>query len=286
MKLVFIGATGMLGKPVAKKLLEAGYDVTVFARDVIKTQRFFTRSKVIKGDVFDKESLLNAFTDKDVVYMNLSVAQNSKEKELQPEREGVKNIIEVAKQQGIKRLIYLSSLIKNYQGMNGFDWWAFELKQKAVAAIKSSGLTYTIFYPSTFMETFPYQMIRGSKIMMPGNSVAPMWFIAAEDFAKQVARSFEIAGNENKEYTIQGLEPFTFGEAAKLMIENYKKKKLKIIKAPIGLIKFLGKFNAKMNYGATICEALNNYPEKFESGETWKELGKPVISLKDYASAF
>ena len=118
--------------------------------------------------------------------------------------------------------------------------------------------------------------------MMLGDSVAPMWFIAAEDFAKQVAIALQFNGN--KEYVIQGLEPFTFDEAAKVMTGNSKKKKLKIIKAPIGLIRFFGKFNARMNYGARICEALNKYPEKFESEETWKELGKPVISLKDFAS--
>ncbi len=32
-----------------------------------------------------------------------------------------------------------------------------------------------------------------------------------------------------------------------------------------------------------IIEALNNYPEKFEAQSTWNELGKPSITLKDFA---
>jgi nucleoside-diphosphate-sugar epimerase len=62
----------------------------------------------------------------EIVYLNLSVAQSSKKNEPQPEREGINNIIEAAKKTGIKRIVYLSSLIKNYEGLNGFSWWHFK----------------------------------------------------------------------------------------------------------------------------------------------------------------
>ena len=89
MKILFIGATGMLGKPVAKELINSGFDVTLLARDIDKTAALFSGSKIIKGDVFDKASLNAAFTGMDAVYCNLSVLQTSKEKDLQPEREGI-----------------------------------------------------------------------------------------------------------------------------------------------------------------------------------------------------
>ena len=282
-KVLFIGATGMLGKPVAASLIKAGFRVTLFGRDVNKIRSLFPDVTILQGDVFDKESLVKAMQGQEIVYMNLSVAQQSKQKDLQPEREGVENIIAAAKKTGIKRLACLSSLVHLYNGMNGFKWWAFNIKQSAVAGIKASGIPYTIFYPSTFMETYPFQMMRGNKIAMLGNSLMPMWFIAAEDYGKQVARSFEIAGNENKEYTIQGPEPFTFDEANKIFTDNYSRAKLKTMKAPTGIMKFLGNFNQKFNYAWHICEALNKYPEKFESEQTWKELGKPVITLTRYA---
>jgi uncharacterized protein YbjT (DUF2867 family) len=285
MKILFIGATGMLGKPVAAQLLQSGFDVTLLARDTAKAQALFTQAKVIQGDVFDKSTLANAFDQMDAVYMNLSVEQSSKEKDLHAEREGIENILLAAKEKGIKRLSYLSSLVHFYEGMNGFSWWAFRNKLSAVDKIKASGIPYTIFYPSTFMETFPYQMMQGKKIALLGKSEAPMWFIAAADYAKQVARSFEIPGTENKEYNIQGPEAFTFDEAAKIFINNYSKAKLSIMMLPIGLIKFFGNFVQKYNYGWHICEALNKYPEKFESQPTWNELGKPVTRLADYAKS-
>jgi uncharacterized protein YbjT (DUF2867 family) len=283
MKILFIGATGMLGQPVAKALTNAGHDVTIFGRNETKMKKLFPGPAIITGDVFDKNSLIEAMQSRQIVYMNLSVAQQSREKDRQPEREGVDNIIAAAKQVGIIRLVYLSSLLHFYNGMNGFNWWAFAIKQSAVERIKASGIPYTIFYPSTFMETFPYQMMRGNKVAMLGNSQMPMWFIAAEDYARQVVKSFTIAGNENKEYAIQGKDAYTFDEASKIFIANYTKAKLKTMKAPIGLVKFFGNFSQKLNYGWHICEALNKYPEKFESEQTWKELGTPEINLATYA---
>lgn len=285
MKILVIGATGMLGKPVAKELIAAGFDVTLLVRNPDKIRQEFPQVNLVKGDVFDKQSLLSAFSGMDAVYCNLSVSQNSSVKEPQPEREGIDNILAAAKETGVKRLAYLSSLVHHYEGMNGFHWWAFQLKLEAVRKIKSSGIPYSIFYPSTFMETFPYQMKQGKKIAMLGTSVAPMWFIAAADYARQVSRSFSLQGGENKEYIIQGPVAYTFDEAAEIFISNYKKEKLKIMKAPIGMLKFLGSFNRKFNYAWHICEALNKYPEKFEAQSAWDELGKPETSLEVFSSS-
>jgi uncharacterized protein YbjT (DUF2867 family) len=284
-KILFIGATGMLGKPVALELLRAGFNLTLLGRDTEKLKRLFPNIPVIKGNIFDMESLDTAMADQEIVYCNLSVAQSSKKNEPQPEREGITNIIEAAKRADVKRLGYLSSLIKNYQGMNGFNWWSFDLKQSAVDRIKNSGLLYNVFYPSTFMETLNQQMMQGNRIILAGRSEYPMWFIAAKDYGMQVAWALKKAGENSQEYPIQGPEPLTFDEASGIFIQNYKKANLKIIRTPLSPLKFLGMFNQKFNYGANIIEALNKYPEKFESEKTWQDLGKPNTTLAQYAAS-
>jgi uncharacterized protein YbjT (DUF2867 family) len=242
----------------------------------------FPHNRIIEGDVFDQDSLRDAFLGQDIVYLNLSIAQSSRMKELQPEREGIQNILAAAMRVKIQRIAYLSSLIKNYQGMQGFDWWALRIKNDALQKVKSSGIPYSIFYPSTFMETF-YNLVRGNTIYLVSGSRAPMWMIAADDYGRQISRAFEIATG-NQEFVFQGLNPYTWDEAARIIIETNKKKKLKIRKAPMGLIKFLGNFSGKINYAGKILTALNNYPEKFESEDTWKQLGKPEITLAEFAT--
>lgn len=283
-KILVIGGSGMLGKPTALELIRAGFDVSLFGRDVEKMQALFPNIPVFKGDVFDRQSLMKAMKGHKSIYVSLSVLPHSKKNERQPEKEGVENIVEAAKQSGINRIGYLSSLIKNYQGMNGFNWWAFDIKQNAVDRIKASGLNYSIFYPSTFMETIDKQMMQGNRVMLLGKSEVPMWFIAAKDYGIQVAWAFKKAGDQNQEYVMQGLEPFTADQAAKVFTENVKSK-LKIVQAPMTPVKLVGYFNQRMNYACNICEALNKYPEKFESEKAWTELGKPSITLADYASS-
>ena len=283
-KILFIGASGMLGRPVALELMRAGFVVTLLARDVEKMRKLFPNTPIVKGDVFDIASLEAAMAGQEIVYLNLSVAQSSKKSEPQPEREGINNIIEAAKNTNIKRIVYLSSLIKNYEGMNGFKWWAFQIKQAAVNAIKGSGLNYSIFYPSTFMECLDKQMLQGTRIMLAGKSEAPMWFIAGKDFGVQVAWALKKAGDSNQEYNVQGLEPYTSDEAAKVFIQNVKSN-IKVMRAPLAPLKYLGIFNQRMNYAYHICEALNKYPEKFESENTWNDLGKPSTTLADYVAS-
>ena len=120
--------------------------------------------------------------------------------------------------------------------------------------------------------------------MLVGKSEAPMWFVAGKDYGRQVAWALKKAGNENQEYPVQGSEPFTWDQAAKVFCDNYKVP-LKPMKAPLAPLKFLGFFNQRMNYTYHICEAMNKYPEKFESESAWNDLGKPTITLADYAAS-
>jgi hypothetical protein len=80
------------------------------------------------------------------------------------------------------------------------------------------------------------------------------------------------------------LEPFTFEEAAKIFCENFTSP-VKVMKAPLAPLKILGFLNQRINYAYHICDALNKYPEKFESENTWSDLGKPSTTLADYATS-
>lgn len=282
--ILVIGATGMLGKPVAKELVKAGFTVSALVRNPEKAKKELPANvKLIKGDISSEKDLVDAMKGQDAVYLSLSIKQNEKKSAFHSEGVGMRNIIKAAKQQNIKRIGYLSSLVMFYQGMNGFNWWVFELKHKAVEMIKESGIPFTIFYPSNFMESLSGMYKQGNILMLSGKSSYPMYFISAVDYGKQVAKSFSILSTENKEYVIQGIEAFTADDAVKLFKSHYKKQKLFISKAPLGMLKFFGKFNTKMNYGANIIDALNNYPEKFEAETTWKELGKPEMTIKKYS---
>lgn len=282
-KIVIFGSTGLLGKPATKALIDAGFEVTVMVRNENHAQKLFPKATIIKGDLKNEADIEKAIQGQEGIFLSLSIVQTERENEFHTEQEGLDTVIKVAKRQDIKRIAYLSSLVHLYQGMDGFDWWIFRIKQEAVRKIKESGIPYTIFYPSTFMESIIYQSRQGNMIAIGGKSEYPLYYIAAEDYARQVANSFKILTNESKDYVVQGTEGFTQDEAARFFVKHYTKEKLYVMWAPMFMLKIMGMFTQKFNYGYYIVTALNKYPEKFEAAQTWKELGKPVITLKTFA---
>lgn len=286
-KIALIGSTGLLGKPVAHALHEAGFTLTALVRNTERASRELPPgTELVNGDLKNAIDIAKTLQGCDALYLNLSVKKEERPSDWHTESDGLRLILDEVKKSSVKRIAIISSLVQRYQGMNNFHWWAFELKQHAVHMIKNSGIPYTIFYPSSFMENFYDNYKQGRVLVLAGKSEHKQYFIAGKDYGKQVARSFQLTQSENKEYTIQGPEGFTTDEACVEFKKYYQKEKLSIMKAPLGMLKIFGVVFQKMNYGYHIIEALNKYPEKFESENTWNELGKPEITLRAFAESY
>ena len=283
-KVACIGATGMLGKPVAVHLVQAGFSVSALVRNMKGSSTILPKEvNRIQGDIRNPEDVDRLLQGQDAVYISLSVPQTEKESAWHSETDGMKIILASAKRNSIQRIMVLSSLVQRYQGMNNFKWWVFDIKEQSNLMVKQSGIPYTIFYPSTFMESFLGKYKQGSRILISGKSEYPMYFISGEDFGKQVGKALQIQTSVNREYVIQGPEPILGDEAARIFVMHYKKEKLSVTSAPFGLLKFFANFSSTLKYGIHIIEALNRYPEKFESETAWQELGKPEMTLKQFA---
>ncbi|WP_080057102.1 SDR family oxidoreductase [Spirosoma aerolatum] len=286
MHIAIVGATGMLGQPVTRELIRAGFAVRLIARDVAKTKAMFPNVDVVSANLRNVDALHNALAGIDTVYLNLSIRQDEKQSDFHTEAEGLQNLIRAAQSTGIKRIGYLSSIIIRYQGMNGFRWWVFDVKQAAIELIKASGISYSIFYPSCFMDSLNGTQRAGRFILLVGRSGVKPMYIAASDYGRQVARAFQMGQDKrNQEYVIQGPEAITQHEAAERFIKAYKKEKLSLLTTPPILMKLGRLFSAQADYGYSITDALNNYPEVFESQKTWDDLGKPTTTIEQFAGS-
>jgi uncharacterized protein YbjT (DUF2867 family) len=92
------------------------------------------------------------------------------------------------------------------------DKWVLDVWRSAIARIKGSGIPYTIFCPTNFMETLPQRHMLGHTFVMTGWSHRRNWWIAGRDFGRQVARSFALPEAANREYAVQGPEPMSYDE--------------------------------------------------------------------------
>lgn len=281
-KVVVIGATGMLGLPVTRALAKAGFDVTAASRKPDDARAKLPAGiRADAGDVTSESSLAAAFAGADAVYVSLSITPAQTSKDFRLESEGMRAIVSAARAAGVSRVAYLSSIMQKNSAM---DWWVLQMKREAVAILQRSGLDYTIFYPANFMESLPLRMRQGKRIAVAGKPRETSYWIAAEDYAAQVAVALQRAeAGLNQEYTIQGPEELRADEAARTFVDNYAAEQLSVARAPLALFRLLGLSSPTMDYVAHISEALNTTPEPFAADKTWADLGKPGTTLAQFA---
>lgn len=270
----------MLGLPVFAELVQAGFAVTALVRDRGKARRILSgAADIVNADIRDVDSLIRGLAGQDAVYLNLSVLPDAGPDDFHTEREGLSNILAAAKSAGVKRIAYVSALVRNW---GGSPWWIIDLWNGAVDDIKASGVPYTIFYPTLFMETLPTKHLHGSVLVVTGTPRVRHYWIAGADFGKQVAASFRIASAVNRDYVVQGPEPLDFDECAHRFASSYKRP-LRVIKLPLLLFFGLGLFSRGMQFNARITQIMLQHPEDFGAAETWRDLGTPTITIGQFA---
>jgi uncharacterized protein YbjT (DUF2867 family) len=342
-QITIFGGTGMLGRPVVREMVAAGFRVTAMVRDVAQAEKKLPDSvRLVEGDLARKKDIRIAMEGADAVYLNLSSRPEVKKYDsFIPERDGLENVLAVVDELNngprngrnvmdlkVKRVAAISSLVQRYQGMDGFRWWAFEIKQWAEKTLREVDVPVTVFYPSSFMETIDQGgIMQGHRLMLVGKSRQPMHFIAGEDYGRMVAASFrnineairkcgtnevDGSGEENSGvgtdfgtepvpgagtvsgpgsadphadcyFDVYGPEALTFDEASLEFVKNYRHGPLKITKVPMWPIRLVGAVNGEIHYLSRVMEALNNYREPGPDETVWKELGRPLVTLADYA---
>ena len=283
-EIVVIGATGMLGSRVTRVLHENGFHVIAAVRNPEKARKMpqLEGIQIKYADLSRPETLESVMSGADFLYLNLSTEPGERSASFKTEIDGLSNAIEAAGKTGIRRIGFLSSLVKDYDS----GWWVFDIKRKAADLLHECALPVTIFYPSSFFENLTELQLKGNRILIAGRQETRSWMIGTEDYGNMVAEAFRQNHNENREYPVQGPEPFSMDEAVDEFIENVSSRKLKKLRTPMWVFKMLKPLSKTIDFQYNILDAINKYDEPFESENTWEELGKPKITLSDYASKF
>ena len=280
-RILVLGATGKLGEPVARKLLEDGFKVRVFSRNINSAKKQLGEDfEYIQGDVRNLSSIESAVKDCWGIHFSLRGGFTQKEYE-QVEYGGLINTINAAHNNGIKRFAYLSIAV-NLENARWF--FMADVKFKSEKAIINSGLPYTIFSATSFIENFP-QMIRNGKALTIGKNPHQWHFISADDFAGMVSNSFKTNEAANKKFYILGPEAVTIKQGLKkyLTIAHPEIKKISTI--PIRLIYFIGMitFNRELKFLARLMIFFEREREAGDPGEANRILGTPHTTIEEWA---
>ncbi|MBZ0278749.1 MAG: NAD(P)H-binding protein, partial [Anaerolineae bacterium] len=142
--ILVIGATGMLGAPVARRLRQEGNRVRLLVRDVNRARAMFGADfEYISGDVRDEATVRQALTGVQGVYISL---QGRTESEFETvEYQGTALVARLAAQAGVKRIGYLSGALVSSETTHVPQEKAKYLAEESIVA---SGVPYTIFRPT------------------------------------------------------------------------------------------------------------------------------------------
>ncbi len=286
-KLTIIGATGSLGLPITKKLANKGIQIKAIVRDPEKAKEQLPGNvEVVYGDVSDKESLKSALVGSKTIYLNLNTTNWDESAPFQPEREGIINVIDVSKELGVNHIMQIVGIdLSNPEfSTKGMEYKTNRIRKPAIEHLKNSGINYTYFHCSVFLDSFP-TFIQGEDFGIIGNHQYPVYFTNTSDLAENISNAI---GNEkafNQAFTVQGIEGLSFPEAAKRFVSVYNPK-IKVSKYPMEMIKQLGlpskEYEDFMEHMLTYVEQLK---EEQVSEYTWKILGKPQLTIEEFTNS-
>lgn len=219
MKVLLAGATGYLGKFIAKELVKQRFETSV----IVRSKKRFLESnisvdKIYEAEVTKAHSLKNCFKDIDVVISTVGITrQKDKLTYMDVDYQANKNLLDLSIKNKVKKFIYVSVLRGNDLKHTDICF----AKEKFVDELKSSEIDYSVIRPSGFFSDMTefYNMAKRGRIYLFGDGKFKSNPIHGEDLAEVCVNAII---NNDKEKNIGGPEILTQEEIAKIAFDSLR----------------------------------------------------------------
>jgi NADH dehydrogenase len=186
MKVLVVGATGVLGRQAVGRLRARGVAVRAMSRKPDAARDLADQAvEVVAGDLLDRASLDRACAGvKRVLCAAHGMLGRGRYRSEQVDDTGHRALIDAARQAGVERFVYTSMLGASPTHPIDFARTKFAIEQ----AVQQSGLPNVILRPSAFMEWHVHAfngkaLLDKGKAQLIGPGTKPRNFVAAADVA-------------------------------------------------------------------------------------------------------
>ena len=209
--ILVVGATGLLGGEICRRLRERGHPVRALARetsDPAKVQRLKSLgAEIVRGDLKDRASLDQACRGAATVISTASTTLSR-----QPDdsiggvdQDGQMQLVDAARNARVGQFVYVS-----FSGSFEIDCPLRTAKRSVERHLQRSGLTYTILRPSVFMEVWlspalGFDFTKGAAQIF-GTAKQPISWISLGDVAEFAARCVGHPAARNAVFELGGPE--------------------------------------------------------------------------------
>ena len=277
LKVLVTGATGNTGSLLVPKLLKAGVDVRIFARNEAKAKPFKDLgAEVVIGDLDEPSTILPAVKNVDKIYL-LTWNGDTAFKQVQ-------NVINAARYEGVSHIIRHSM-------------WGSEKSRiikegyKIDEMIKSSGLQWTILKPTFFMQNtmMAAQTISSDGVIYWDMKDGKLGMIDVRDIADAAFAVITGEGHEGKSYILTGPEAISFHDVANTF-SKVLDKEVKYVNVP-GEASFQAMTGMGMPewIAQGYVELMEGFSENFANSTTKNVetlTGHPARSFEQFANDF
>ena len=214
------GGTGFVGPHIVHALRDRDQPVRALVRNPsgkAATTLAAWGAELVQGDMTDRESLRRAVEGSEVVVHLVAIRQGSREQFRRVMEEGTRELVDAAKDAGVKRFVLMSALGTTEETKDLVPY--YHAKWDEEQAVIGSGLEHVIFRPSFvfakdggILPTFrrlakvaPVTPITGSG----KQRIQPIWI---EDVAAYFAQSVDKPEAANGTFELGGPDAVTWNE--------------------------------------------------------------------------
>lgn len=277
MLISIIGATGNFGKPVALTLLEQGIPVRVITRNEEKARKYFAdRAEIVVADLTMQDEVITALRGCDVVHVNMNLDRvSSEEAAAWP---GYKHIAHAARVNNLSRI----STIEGDPPLDAERGFICDPELHGGAKIiAESGVPFTLFNPSWFMEGLKWFIEPDGRAIVPGMQRQKYRWMAASDYADIVARALFMPECANKRLWLHGPEAMSIPEALALWCEQMLPG-VRVEEVPVESMRSQFPDDQFWQRYLDLMTAMEHSPEIGDATEANALLGAPKTTLREW----
>ena len=236
MKILLVGATGTLGRQIAKKAIEEGHEVRCFVRNPRKAS--FLQEwgcELTKGNLLISEDIDYALQDIEVVIDSATGRPEDSKSIYETDWDGKLNLFNACESKKIKRVIFLSILLtEKFRNVPLMD-----VKYCTEKLLEKSNFDYTIFKCAAFMQgvisQFAIPVLDSQAVWMSGTPTK-IAYMNTQDMAKIIVSSINNPKSYKLSLPLVGPKAWDSDEVISLC-EKFSNKKAKIFRVSPFLIK-------------------------------------------------
>jgi uncharacterized protein YbjT (DUF2867 family) len=265
MKLLIIGATGTLGRQVARRAIDEGYSVRCLVRSTRKAA--FLRewgAELVSGDLCYPQTLAEAMVDVNAVIDAATSRATDSLTIKQVDWDGKVALIQAAKSAGVERFIFFSILhAEKYPEVP-----LMEIKRCTEIFLKESGVNYTILQLAGFMQgligQYGIPILENQPIWVTGTST-PIAYMDTQDIAKFAVRSLSVSETEKQSFPVVGTRAWSAEEIINLC-ERLSGKDARVTRMPVNLLRAVQRILRLFQWGWNVADRLA-FTEVIASGK-------------------